>query len=235
MEEDFEFKPPSEERVRRRAWVMSSVICRSFLETYDVSEAENLRSNIVNWIDDMELYPEFEPWEIQTIEAEIGTLERQTVVNGTWRSEGLVVLAWSLNATTLPPHDYMVDPSEVANSVFFLAEDAKDRSRELTLRSEEELERFADIQLALHWRIRDFSLRPRSMDFREFAETAWFGPLNIDGISLAEDDLAIDGVPISKAPSDRVYQCQSIVMERHQAINWLRGDQATYSEVDTST
>jgi hypothetical protein len=235
-DEDIEFTPPTVERVRRRAWAISSIVCRAFIENFeDTAEAAILHSRVLSWIDAMDLRSEFEANELAAIEADIGSLDQQTLVNGTWRSEGLVVLAWALNAAEIPSHDQMVDPSAVANSLFFLAEDTLDRASELTLRDDDQLDQFSEIQLALHWRIRDFSLRPQSMDFRRFPETAWFGPLSITGVSLAEDDLAIDGVPIAKAPQDRFRQCQSIATERHQAINWLRGWHDVYSEVDTST
>lgn len=235
-DEDIEFIPPNEDRVRRRAWAISAVICRAFIETLeDPSEAATLHSRVLTWIDTMNLRPELELKELETIDADIGSLDRQAMVNGTWRSEGLAVLAWALQASELPPHDQMVDPSAVANSVLFLADDAADRAGELILRRDDELGRFSAVQFAIHWRIRDFSLRPQAMDFRSFSEKSWFGPLSIDGLSLAEDDLAIDGVPIAKAPKERFRQCQSIASERHQAINWLRGWHEIYSEVDTST
>ena len=228
--------PPTEDRVRRRAWAISAVICRAFIETFeDPSEAATLHSRVLTWIDTMNLRPELEVKELATIDADIGSLDQLAMVNGTWRSEGLAVLAWALQASELPPQDQMVDPSAVANSVFFLADDAMDRAGELRLRGDDELDRFSEVQLAIHWRIRDFSLRPQAMDFRGFQEKSWFGPLSIDGVSLAEDDLAIDGVPITKATQERFRQCQSIASERHQAINWLRGWHEIYSKVDTST
>lgn len=235
-QEDIEFTPPTEDRVRRRAWAIAAVICRAFIETFeDTSEAAALHSRVLSWIDAIDLRSEFEGKELATIDADIGSLDHQAMLNGTWRSEGLVVLAWALQAAEIPPHDQMVDPSGITNSVLFLADDAIDRANKLRLRGDDELDRFSEIQLALHWRLRDFSLRPQAMDFRNFPEKSWFGPLSIEGVSLAEDDLAIDGIPIAKAPQDRCRQCQSIASERHQAINWLRGWHEVYSEVDTST
>lgn len=183
----------------------------------------------------MNLRPELEVKELATIDADIGSLDQKAMVDGTWRSEGLAVLAWALQASELPPHDQMVDPSDVANSVLFLEDNAMDRAGELRLRGNDELDSFSEVQLAIHWRIRDFSLRPQAMDFRSFPEKSWFGPLSIEGVSLAENDLAIDGAPIAMAPQERFRQCQSIASERHQAINWLRGWHEIYSEVDTST
>lgn len=73
------------------------------------------------------------------------------------------------------------------------------------------------------------------MDFDAFARTAWFGPLNIDGIALANSDLSIGGVSIAQAPEDQIRMATSTAMERHRAFNWLLGYDAIYSEVDIST
>jgi hypothetical protein len=45
-------------------------------------------------------------------------------------------------------------------------------------RATEELRTYATQILALHWRLRDFTLRPQPMKFREFGRTAWFGPFD---------------------------------------------------------
>ncbi len=233
---DIELAPPTQDRIRQRAWAMSAVICRSFIETFeDSTEAAALHSRVLEWIDGLNLRPELESGELSTIAADIGSLDRQVMVDATWRSEGLAVIAWALQASDLPAHDQMVDPSVVANSVLFLDDDAINRAGELRLRGADELDCFAEIQLAIHWRIREFSLRPQAMDFRSFAENSWFGPLSVEGVALAEDDLAIDDLPIARASEERLRQCQSIASERHQAINWLRGWHEIYSEVDTST
>ncbi len=92
-----------------------------------------------------------------------------------------------------------------------------------------------DSQLALHWRVRDYSLRQEPMDFVEFSKTSWFGGFDLDPFRVINGDLAIDDVEICKAEADAVNTVQSIVMERHQAINWLVGDSAIFSEQDTST
>ena len=62
------------------------------------------------------------------LETETGSLDRRALIDGTWRSEGLGVLAWALGARDLPAHDQIVDPYEVANSVLFLAEDTLERA-----------------------------------------------------------------------------------------------------------
>jgi hypothetical protein len=88
---------------------------------------------------------------------------------------------------------------------------------------------------ALHWRLREFSLRPQPIAFVQFASKAWFGPLDLSGVAIADGDLAIDGIPIVKAPPARFRSCLSTLLERHLAINWLAGGNSIYSEVDVST
>jgi hypothetical protein len=88
---------------------------------------------------------------------------------------------------------------------------------------------------AIHWRLRDFSLVHGAMDFVAFSKNNGFCKFDIGAIAVVENDLAIGGVAIAKAPRDAVSLCQSIAVERHQAINWILGQQITYSEVDTST
>jgi hypothetical protein len=89
--------------------------------------------------------------------------------------------------------------------------------------------------LTLHWRMRDFGLRPRHMNLREFVEKARWGPLDLSFAELVDDDLAIRGVAIEKAGEDFVGMVTSVAMERHLAANWLTNEQARYSRTDTST
>jgi len=52
---------------------------------------------------------------------------------------------------------------------------------------------------------------------------------------FAEDDVAIDGKPISEAEIDRVLECEGIAYGRHKAIIWMIEGYPIYSEtlVDT--
>jgi len=58
---------------------------------------------------------------------------------------------------------------------------------------------------------------------------------DINGIPVAERDLAVRNVPISRADDNAIRLCQSIAAVRHLAINWLTGQSYLYSDVDTST
>jgi hypothetical protein len=61
------------------------------------------------------------------------------------------------------------------------------------------------------------------------------GLLDIVGVRLIDDDLALGETPIHSAPRDRFQTALSTALERHLAANWLRGDSARYSDTDTST
>ena len=235
-EDEVEFEPPNVEQVKLRAWALSCVIYRAYLEKFDdPAEASVGHSTILSWIDDLDLQDELEPFEWEFIQADLGDVQEQDIINGTWRAEGLVVLAWALGRFDVPRHDEMAHPREVVDSLLFLEEAAPTESTDWQLRSDEELERFAQLQLALHWRVRDFSIQPKAMNFREFPKHAWFGNIDLSPIPMADDDLEIDGLPIAQAPAEMVQLCGSIAQERHQAINWLQGFHEIYSEVDTST
>ena len=178
---------------------------------------------------------ELELWEAAALAEPLGHLPIQTRVNSSWASEGLAVLGWAIERFDLPAHDCCVDPKAVTNAVEFLQSAAATLAHRVTLRSCNEIQTGADRAFAVHWRLRQLSLTRAHMDFAEFARNAWFGPLNIEGVTLADSDLSIGGVPIARAGPAAVQTAASIAVERHRAFNWLLGNSETYSEVDTST
>ena len=225
---------PDAERVLRRALVLSCVVCRARLEheaNKDYADATIRR--VRAWADETKLYGEFEPSERELLETPLGDLEDRQAVNGSWRSEGLYVLAWALGRQDFLAHDEMVDPVRAANSLGFLK--ANVLAMVPTLRPADEIDSFLWRQLALHWRLREYSLRPQAMDFAQFVRDCTWAPLEVDPCALVDNDLVIDGQRIDQADPERVGMCQSIAMERHLAINWLHGQEPIYSEVDTST
>lgn len=234
-EEEPPLIPPSFDRVVRRAFCLSAVVCRSFIDQPDNEQCISLQSRIKPWLGSVNAESELELWEADALNSQLGTLDPQTRANASWASEGLAVLAWALGLFDMPPHDECVDPQELTSDLDFLQPSAIELFEESKLRSSEDIQKAAKSSFAVHWRLRQFSLVKESMNFAEFAKTAWFGPLDIEGIALLEDDLAIEGQPISKATADSIRMASSIAMERHKAFNWLLGYDEIYSEVDTST
>ena len=225
--------PPAAERVQRRALALSAVVCRGYLEQdAGNAEADRFRESIGDWLREHRVWEELESEEQALLGTPLGKASAQSVVDATWRSEGLVVLAWALGRLEMASHATAVDPKVATDAVGFLSEEPL---RDATLRSSEEVAAMADRYFAVHWRLREFSLRRRPLDFEKFAKTSWFGPLHIVGVPLVEGDLEVAGKAITDAAPDELDQCTSIARERHQASNWLRGVHAVYSEVDTST
>lgn len=231
--DDDELMPPTADRVARRALCLSAVIARGFLESDAPSDAEQHRAGLLSWLEEHDLLDELEPEERALLEAPMGSLALQAVVDATWRSEGLAVLGWALGLADLPAHDEMVDVAALTSDLGFL-DDASVLDAP-SLRPLAQREWMSGRLLGLHWRLRDFSLRPQPMDFRAFAAQCWFGSFDLEGVALAGDDLAIAGEPIAQADEDARGVAHSIAMERHQAINWLMGRGSIYSAVDTST
>lgn len=231
-----DLQPPSALRVARRALVLCAVVCRASLEQEPSEErAEELQERLVAWLEANDLDGELEEHERELIEAPVGSLPRQRAIDASWRSEGLAVLGWALGGYELPPHDEQADPQEIAQALGFLEDDPACGLDDPRLRDDEELERLARRLMCLHWRLREFTSRPGSIDLAKTAGLAFTAAIDLGGVPMLEGDLALRGAPIAACEPDVVTECASIAFERHQAINWLAGHHDVYSEVDTST
>jgi hypothetical protein len=172
---------------------------------------------------------------LSLLSAPLGTLSERQVIDGSWRGEGLGVLAWALGRYELPSYQQAISSPDAADTIGFLTPEAAELIESAVLREPEELELLAERLLALHWRLRQFSIRPEYMDFGSFARTAYFGPLDVEGLELVRGDLAIDGRPLMDVGEARWRECLSIALERQQAANWLCGQEALYSDVTCDT
>ena len=229
-----ELQPPSAGQVARRALVLAVVSCRGILELDPArDQARQFWDRVAPWCRSVGLEADLEQDEAALLSTPFGSAQPQALVNASWRSEALAVLGWALQMSSLPPHDTQGDPSVVAGALGFL----KDRTvLDLPrLRTATELVDYANVAFTVHWRLRDFSLNPRALDFAQFCKTAWFGPLSLQGVRLEDGDLAVGHTAISKASEPAVRTTMSIARERHQAANWLVDASLPLSETDTST
>lgn len=231
--------PPTAERVVRRLMALAAVAGRATVEldhTQGIEGLEDLPERFTHWINEIGIADELEPQEWKIVQRPVGTLEQSDFINAMWRVEGLAVLAWALDLHPLPDYDELVVPPELYSAIGLLdVEAAADLLAQPVLRPEEELHAMLEHLLALHWRVRDFSIRPQPMDFVAFSRDCWFGSFDLSDFRVLDGDLAIADEPISRADEDDVSRVSSIAMERHLAINWLHGDSEIYSETDTST
>ncbi len=226
-------QPPTAERVRRRAWALAAVAERGFLEAGDGEVAGPRLDRMRRWIELSGIRTELEPAERALIDSAVGAAHARQVIDATWRSEGLLVLAWALGAVALPSHEEPCDFAAVASAVGFLADDPTTISGEL--RADEELDRIRRRHLALHWRVREHRLNVRPVDLVKLSQSSFLGGFDLFGVAVVERDLAVGGQAITRADPDRLRSVTSIALERHHASNWLRGDDPIYSLVTTPT
>ncbi len=236
-EEEAEPEPPSPERVVRRALALAAVTGRALLEQDDPAQewVPLFYQGTLAWVEGLGIGNELEPDEWEVLQRPPGRLDLRAQTNATWRLEGLVVLAWALQRFELPPYDRLVHPQALIRSLSVPdIEPARELLADPTLRTAEELKTLRHQLFSLHWRLRNYSLEPKAMDFETFARECWFGPLDIRPYKLIGGDLALGDYAIHDAPDDLFRTALSATMERHQAINWLTTG-GLYSATDTST
>ena len=152
----------------------------------------------------------------------LGQVAQQQQIDSTWRLEGLVVLAWALGRFAIPPHDQLVEFNSLWASLCFLnSPTARTLLANQTLRSRKEIGALRNRLFALHWRLRNYYLNPKVMDFAGFARTCRFGPLDISGVPLVDGDLGLGGERIDRASPNLFSSAHCAAQERHRAANWL--------------
>jgi hypothetical protein len=198
-------QPPTAARVARRALVLTAIGSRACLEEEDPSEEWVQRSHgdTLAWVDAIDIGDEIEPDEWEVLQRPPGRLEQRAMIDSTWRLEGLAVLAWALGRFDMPAYDQLVAAQDLVYALGFLnVELAREILANAHLRPPAELEICCKQMLGLHWRLRDYTLRPQAMDFRAFAQNCWFGTFDLGPFRLINDDLALGDHPIHDAPED---------------------------------
>lgn len=230
-----EHPPPDATRVLARARVLAAIGHRGLIEQDpERARARAVLERIRAWIAGEGLEAELEDDERARLGADAGALGPQATIDCAWRFEGAAVLSWALSLAPLPPHDRVADVAALS-AALAIGRPLPDALRAPRLRGGRQLDRMREQLFAIHWRLVEQRLRPGSIDLATFARTAWFGPLEIDPATLVGGDLGLGGAPIARAPADAIARASSIARERHQAINWLSGDDPLYSEVGTDT
>ncbi len=216
--------------------VLSAVYSRVLVEKdAHKSGSEDFRQQVFDWLQRIGVIEELEPAETNLLHTPLGKLDPKRVLNESWKSEGMVVLAWALQRAMLPPVHRQCEPFDVAKAMGFFGDRQSTALSSPHLRDSTDIENWADTYLTLHWRLRQFSVEPGRFDFVSYASGCDWGPLRLSELEIQENDLAIDGVRIEKVDPQVLRQTLSIVQERHQAFNWLLGLEPVYSAVTTDT
>jgi len=228
--------PPSAKRVAERALVLACLCCRGAIEQDAGNpKAEEFRQKVFEWLEQSGAQGEAELVERTVLLTPLGNLSREQHASATWQAEGLVVLAWALYRVGLPDYETAANGKSVSDSLGWLTDGAAKLFTEATVRDAATIQSLADKLFALDWRLADFQLKKSPMNFVEFAKTAWFGPLKVEGLRFASNDLSIGGFAISEASDEARGLCRMITVNRRRAAEWLLGQSEVYSEVDLST
>jgi len=236
-EDEWEPQPPSAEQVARRALVLAAVSARALVEMGgEPEQVETFRQTLLDWVETLELGPELEQWERDVLDTPAGGFDAQTHVNAMWRVEGLTVLAWALHRYDMPHYDQLTDPQDLHARVGLMDVDAaRDFLATATLRPPAALDYLRTHYLMVHWRLRDYMLRPAPVDFVEMSKGCWFGTFELTNFTIVDNDMALGELPITACDPDVIGTANSIAMERHLACNWLNDARDLYSNTDTST
>ena len=235
-DDEEEIPPPDPRRVAARCGVFAALAYRAALDgnpTWD--DREGRHGRLIAWIDGTVIRDELEPTERALLETPLGRLSAEDVRDGSWLVEPAAVLAWSLSRFDLPAYDRLVLADEVADAIAF-QESPWTLPDEAMLRDEDEIEEAWASALTVHWRLREYGLRPRPMDFERFVRDCTWAPLTTDGLRLRRGDLLLRGRSLAKAVGDIFDECRQVAPERHRALEWLRGGNAVlWSEVTADT
>ncbi|MFN0199811.1 MAG: DUF4272 domain-containing protein [Planctomycetaceae bacterium] len=234
--DDIEVKlnPPDASHVAARSLILATVSCRGFIEP-DAEDAANFWRRVLDWFWSLGIDANLEPFERVLLDQPLGTLGSQEQVDAAWLCEGVVVLGWAQGRIEMPMYDEQIVAAEVADALGFLKPKLETVLTKPILRSAAEIETCREQIFAIHWRLNEYRIQAKPIDFRTLAKNAWFGPMNLDGCRLIDGDLAIGEARIDSATEAEFRRCCSVVRERHRAANWLCGESEIYSEVPTDT
>ena len=236
ISEEPELNPPSAKRVAERALVLASIACRGAIEQDSGNpQAEQFRAKVVEWLGQCGAGAEAEPEQREVLSKPLGKLSREQHATATWQAEGLVVLAWALQRAELLDYEGIADAKSLADKLGWLTDEAAKVRQFAQLRPVTDIQALADRLFALDWRLADYQLKKTPLNFEEFAKSAWFGPLNVEGLRFVGGDLSVGDVAISEADEEAIGICRLITMNRRRAAEWLLGQSEVYSAVDLST
>lgn len=226
---------PTARRIAERTMVLCSVAARGFLESEHPADAEEMQTDLIAFVERNGLADELEPAEAALLAAPIGSLDRQAMIDATWRLEGMSVLAWTLGVSEIPAHDQPVEGLRMCASLGLLSRETPLLLQLPQRRMPEELARMERRLFGIHWRMVDYRTQSKRLDFRAVAASNWSESWDLSNVPLVDDDLAIRGVRLDLAEPAARSETESIARERHQAINWVMGRSAEYSTAPSDT
>lgn len=176
------------------------------------------------------------PQEMRFLQSNMMTMDAYEQIAASWRMEGVLILMWALNfVKTVPPIDEQADhallkriPLNTIGSTY----------HDPTLRERQEIEYMRDVLELWHWRSRTRQLIESGEPFHPSPEMEALGLRSFDDIirmtakdsyengklfSIQDDDFVVNNIPFRDLSEEAWGNINSIIMERHYALNWLCG------------
>jgi hypothetical protein len=229
-------RPPTPLEVAQRALILSAVICRASIEKdRDEEYKQKTIEDIHEWIEELRLWPHLDPVEKQILQIPLGALSRRLQIQGTWFSEGLAILSWSLHRSEFPTHDVTVDPIAVTNALDFLDPDAEKLLESTLLREAVELEAAREWFYDLHCTLRVYLFHNRDGLLAEWIDH-YLTILAVDPKTIHKRrSLRFEGRLLREAERKRLQEWEWVITERHRASIWLVGEYPLLTEVPVDT
>ncbi len=228
--------PPTPERVGRRMYVMLALAARGLLDMnlqQGNTPAYGL-TKLHEWFESLNIAGELEPREKEILYTAEQELSQQDCINCVWSLEALVVIAWALELTSLPPYDQLVETDELLKELSFLdVEGCKHKLSKASLRPGEDLDRYHEQIFAYDWRMVDYRVNAGPVDYANVK--IGLKAFDLSWARLIDGDLALQGKRIDMAEPDLFGAMCSLAVERHKASNWLQGYAVRYSDISPDT
>jgi Domain of unknown function (DUF4272) len=228
--------PPDALAVARRALILSGVVCRGMMESYEDEDDRTLTlKELPEWLDKLGLWPYVETQEEKILRAPYGKLKRRFQISATWRIEGLSILCWAMRLLDFPPHDRKALHAPIVEAVAFLSDDAVELLTSPKLRSVVQIEACREWFYDVHVSLRGFLFHGGDGNL-----ATWIGQyVNTLGLSresvVIEGGLVFEGSPLSGADRARLEEWEAVICERHRAAMWLAGTDEPYTEISVDT
>jgi hypothetical protein len=216
--------------VHRRALALAYLVCRAMIDADPGPKAQKMSEMILFFINGVGLVNDLLPNELRMLNQPFGTLQESECIATSWLSEGMVALAWTLGLAELPDPRTKCHPGPASMSLGMFQPGTKDRLAQAALRKDAEIEMKFGTYLAFNWRIGNFVAHPEErIDFVTRLKDPHSPHLLVDELEFVEGDVAVDGLPLSKVPHERMGEVAFVVRERFNAFMWLEGYSAQYS------
>jgi hypothetical protein len=207
--------------------------CRAMIDGDPDPDAQAMAGKILPLTQETGIYNIYEPAEIRLLQAPWGSLPRRERVALSWAVEGVAVMAWALGKAPLPPFDTRCEGAPVGSALGLFQHETPEIFSAATLRDPIEIETRALTYAVLSWRLAQFVENRQRIDFATRLKDSQGRPATVEGFTLIDGDLAVNGAPLVEISDERLSEICCIVRERHKAFRWLLGHEKNYAAVMT--